>query len=428
MSKKEPRILFISSANPLVGPARLALDYTQAMRENGLEVDLLTLNPVESHPEFLFVNDTITNRLKKKFVKLKNKLLKIYAKDGYCFFYRKETSPPVDAEAVLKQITKQYDIVFILFWQEMLSFKTIEKIFDKLKCQIHFRCVDYSPMSGGCHFTCNCERYKVGCGKCPAYNSDNENDFTHWNVKYRQRVYDKVNPVVYGNTYMHRYFNESYLLKTVRKEKSLPLIDETIYYPHDKNKLRLKYQIPSEVKFIIFFGCQSLTDVRKGMNLLLESLNLFFEKVGENSENILLLIAGRNYNLISEQIKFKSIDLGFLPYDILPEIYSLADVYLSPSIHDAGPSMVNQSISCGTPVVAFEMGTALDVIKNQGTGYCAKLGDVKDFAEGIYHIYKLNDEERNDMMHKCVDFANQHTTKKAFVQHLLSVYNRLKDL
>lgn len=424
MIKKKPKILFISSANPLIGPARLALDYTKAMKEYGLEVDLLTLNPVESHPDILYVQDSINSIIKRKYVGLKDRILKRYPREGYYFFYRKENFPPVASSAVLKKITKQYDIVYILFWQGMLSFETVEKIYDKLHCQIHFRCVDYSPMSGGCHFTCNCERYKIGCGKCPAFNSNDENDFTRWNVKYRQRVYDKVNPIVYGNTYMQQFYNESFLLKSVRKVKCLPLIDETIYYPHDKIKLRTKYNIPSEVNFIIFFGCQSLDDPRKGMNLLLKSLRLFYEKVKENSKEILLLIAGRNYNLISDKLNFKSVNLGFLPYDTLPEMYSLADVYLSPSIHDAGPSMVNQSISCGTPVVSFEMGTALDVIKGQGTGYCAKLGDAEDFANGIYQIFKEDKLKSQEIKNNCLEFANKHTSKAAFVQQMLNVYSK----
>jgi len=279
-------------------------------------------------------------------------------------------------------------------------------------------------MSGGCHFTCSCNRYKIGCGKCPAFNSNDEKDFTHWNVKYRQGIYDKVKPIVYGNTYMHKFYNESLLLKSVRKEICLPLIDETIYHPHDKIKLRTKYNIPSEVNFIIFFGCQSLDDPRKGMNVLLKSLNLFYEKVKERSKEILLLIAGRNYELISDKLNFKSVNLGFLPYETLPEIYSLADVYLSPSIHDAGPSMVNQSISCGTPVVAFEMGTALDVIKGQDTGYCAKLGDAEDFAKGIYQIYEQDSFKSKKIKNNCIEFANKHTSKAAFIEHILNVYSK----
>ena len=111
MSNIKPRILFISSANPLVGPARLALDYSQAMKDYGLEVDLLTLNPVKSHPEILHVQNTITNIIKRKIVGLKNKILKRYPQEGYCFFYRKENLPPIASSAVLKKITKQYDIV-----------------------------------------------------------------------------------------------------------------------------------------------------------------------------------------------------------------------------------------------------------------------------------------------------------------------------
>ena len=72
-----------------------------------------------------------------------------------------------------------------------------------------------------------------------------------------------------------------------------------------------------------------------------------------------------------------------------------------PSVLDAGPMMINQALSCGLPVVSFEMGVALDVLKNAGTGYCAKLGDYEDFANGIHFIYSLNELEYTSVSFKC---------------------------
>lgn len=73
----------------------------------------------------------------------------------------------------------------------MLSYRTIEEIYDKLHCVFRFNMVDYSPMSGGCHFTGNCEGYQHACGCCPAFESQDPNDFTHQNVMYRERVLKK---------------------------------------------------------------------------------------------------------------------------------------------------------------------------------------------------------------------------------------------
>lgn len=75
---------------------------------------------------------------------------------------------------MINSIRKSYDVVFVVFWQGMLSFQTIEAIYDKFDSQFYFWCVDYSPMSGGCHFIGDCQKYVTGCGACPAIYSKNE--------------------------------------------------------------------------------------------------------------------------------------------------------------------------------------------------------------------------------------------------------------
>ena len=104
----------------------------------------------------------------------------------------------------------------------------------------------------------------------------------------------------------------------------------------------------------------------------------------------------------------------------------MSNVYLSPTVNDAGPSMVNQSLSCGTPVVAFEMGTALDVVKNHGTGYCAELRNVEDFANGIEHIFRMERKDYIEMRDKCRELALSLTSEKAFVEKFINTYKKYK--
>jgi glycosyltransferase involved in cell wall biosynthesis len=56
---------------------------------------------------------------------------------------------------------------------------------------------------------------------------------------------------------------------------------------------------------------------------------------------------------------------------------------------------------CGTPVVAFEMGVALDLVITGYTGYRAKLGDVNDLANGIQNIINLNSDQYNTIAQNC---------------------------
>ena len=76
----------------------------------------------------------------------------------------------------------------------------------------------------------------------------------------------------------------------------------------------------------------------------------------------------------------------------------------------------------GTPVVAFEMGVALDIVKTGETGYLAQWNDAADMAKGINNILDLNKEDYNIMAVKCRRLALQtYSThcQKEFIETLL---------
>jgi len=67
--------------------------------------------------------------------------------------------------------------------------------------------------------------------------------------------------------------------------------------------------------------------------------------------------------------------------------------------------MINEAIMCGTPVVAFDMGVAPDLVHTGRTGYKAKLKDSKDLARGIAEILHLNKEEYSEMSNNCSELG-----------------------
>ena len=404
MSKENPKILVLSSVDPHRGPAVVAEDQYKRLKKAGYDVDFMTLYAVEDHPEYIYVYKNIKIRL----ISLTYYLYKLgfnrYTKGcNGNFFYRKETNVQISTRDIVNAIKKKYDVVMVFFWQEMLTFKSIEAIYDKLRCLFIFQCVDYSPMAGGCHFTGDCKNFETGCGNCPGIGSNKLNDFTRFNVKYRKRVYEKVKPVVCGNGYMQTFYDRSYLLKDYdRKVRTYFTLDLNHFYEQDRNEARKLFGIPITGKFIILFGAQSLCSERKGVSYLLNALKILYDKLNEEDRNrILLVLAGRSIDEIKDKLCFDYKHLGFVKADLLPMMYSAVDVFLSPSVNDAGPSMVNQSLACGTPVVSFEMGTAIDYVKDRNTGYCAKLRDSEDFANGIEKIFRMPETDYQIMRNEC---------------------------
>lgn len=435
-NKKLPTILILTSVDPRNGPGVVAETVYQAFLHQGFDVDFMCPNSMDEHPEYLHIFNK--NKFSLLFhpialmTKVYKRILKqigVRQQSGYYFFYKKETNPPVRVKDVVNRIHKFYDVVFVVFWCDMFSFQTIEAIYDKIRCQFYFLCVDYSVMSGGCHFVGDCQKYMTGCGACPAIYSMKEKDFTRFNVEYRKRVYEKVKPIVMGNTYMMGFYDRSYLLKDYdRKMRCFPLVDNDMYSPRGKMFVRQKYKIPGHKKFLMFFGAQNLNTERKGIRYLLEALSILYGKLNsEERNNILLILAGYNIDPIKEKLYFDYNYLGYVNSSDLPDVYSMSDVFLSPSVNDAGPTMVNQAMACGTPVVAFDMGTAIDVIKGHNTGYCAELRNAEDFAYGIEKIFKLSPKEYQTMCDDCRQLSLRLTSEKSFCDNFLNHYYSIKN-
>lgn len=435
MQESRPRILIISSADPTIGPGVLASDYYKAYKSQGYEVDLLTLYRCEQYPEFLYVFEKrpqkryIDKLIQNPFETIKNSIryrlgLPVYPLGSYLIYYKEEENAPIPVEYVLNAISKKYDFVHVLFWQRMLSFATIRALYRKLKCKFFFNCMDYSPMAGGCHFVGDCERYKYGCGCCPAVGSLNPYDFTWHNVNYRKQVYAEVDPVVSGNSYMFNFYDQSVLLKGRKRIKSFPIIDLSVFKPLPKEYIRTKLGITPNKKYILLFGCQGIDDERKGVKYLIEGVRKFADRLSDAERDQLLVMAiGKSFSTIKSQFGLiDTLDLGYVSISELPSLYSVADVFLCSSVNDAGPMMVYQSLCCGTPVVGFEMGSCLEAVKDKGTGYCAKLKDTDDYADGIEYLFRLTPHEKNKMSATCVELSRNTNSYEAAVKRVLSAY------
>jgi glycosyltransferase involved in cell wall biosynthesis len=177
-------------------------------------------------------------------------------------------------------------------------------------------------------------------------------------------------------------------------------IDPDTFSPRPIVEAKQKWGI-SPNKKVIFCGGTSINNKRKGMAYLIESLKLLAQDSSFDSNNILLMVAG-NSDTLFQSLPYEVKHVGFLANnEQLASAYQASDVFVCPSIEDAGPMMINQSIMCGTPVVAFEMGVAFDLVITEQTGYRAKLRDRNDFAKGIKSILSADDVSAIKMKENC---------------------------
>lgn len=432
MQISNPKILILSSLPISSGPGKLADDLCMALRMQSIDVDILLQYKDEKHPDYLYIYES--NKKRSVFSKI---IQNLFIKTGCAlkgvgsnFFYHTEYLPTIPTRDVLQAINKNYDMVVVLFWQWAFSFKTMKAIYDKLNCLMFFSCVDYSTLSGGCHFTGDCEKYKTGCGNCPAYKY-HLFDFTSSNIRYREKFRDSVKPIISCNMYMYdNFYSKSYLWHDYDRTciTKAPIIDTDAFKPLDISSCRLKLGLPDSIKFFIMIGCQSLTDPRKGISYLIEALNIFYKRLTDSEQSEIGLIAiGNDFEKIRKYIPFKSFNFGFCSMTELPTLYNAASCFACSSVNDAGPMMVNQALCCGTPVVGFDMGAIKSVVKNQGTGYCATLKDSRDLANGLDFLYRMKEEDRDAMRCHCADFASSLSSLDAKAISVLDIYKKYKE-
>ena len=90
----------------------------------------------------------------------------------------------------------------------------------------------------------------------------------------------------------------------------------------------------------------------------------------------------------------KVTNLGMLHNSNLLSAYRAARVMVVPSLSENLSNVIMESLSCATPVVAFNIGGNADMIDHLQNGYLAKERDAIDLAKGI-HFCLTNNADNN---------------------------------
>jgi glycosyltransferase involved in cell wall biosynthesis len=113
--------------------------------------------------------------------------------------------------------------------------------------------------------------------------------------------------------------------------------------------------------------------------------------------------------------------LGFVPDEDLPALYSLADVFVFPSLYEGFGLPPLEAMACGTPVVASRSSSLPEVIGD--AGLMVSPDDPTVLAGTIRKV--LNDQDlRQDLIERGVSQAQKFTWRRTG-RRLLALYRSL---
>jgi glycosyltransferase involved in cell wall biosynthesis len=420
-------ILLLSGSNPYNDAGIWAYDIYNSLSQHGHSVLLLTRN---YDKRFELGIESIYGKWRSLFYNGGFKILYRLRKEktiaDYCMHSLYVKKNYIPSRKILMHLRFKVDVIIYLFPHRFLTAKNLFELNKATQAPIFIFTVDMAQFTGGCHYANNCEGYKHSCGKCPGLYSNKGKDLTYKNMVYKKNYINKTNIYTLANTWTSNLLKQSTLYSDKMNYNINVVVNENVYKPGNKKDSKNYFSIPAG-KSIIFFGATSVQEKRKGFSYLVDALGLLYEELSnEEREVIRIAIAGDLKSEIGQLFPFEVYLLGHLPHDQLSRAFQMSDVFVSPSIQDAGPMMIIQSMMCGTPVVAFEMGSALDFIIDGKTGYKVPLYDTIMLKNSIYSVLKKSKEDRKTISEQCRKIALSKSSYNIFERDFMSIYKLMK--
>ncbi len=241
---------------------------------------------------------------------------------------------------------------------------------------------DQWAMTGGCHYTAGCRQFTDACKVCPQLTEDPAG-LIETTFQEKLEAYADLITVVTPSKWMGGEARASRLFRNSRIEVIPYSLDLQAFAPRGKKEIRQTMGIPDDA-FVFLFACSAAVESRKGGAFLKEIMLALSRKPEIQSMReagkIWLLCFGWDTTVISTG-HFSEKHLGFLPNDqALCEAYNAADILLHLSTEDNLPNTVLESMACGTPVLAADIGGARDLLGENQSGWLLDYGNADAFS------------------------------------------------
>lgn len=251
-----------------------------------------------------------------------------------------------------------------------------------------------------------CDRWKTGCYKCPQkkeYPKSGVFDNSRRNYEQKKKLFTSVKDmtIVTPSVWLAELVKQSFLGKyQVRVINNG--IDLDIFRSAESN-FKERYKITNKC---VILGVASVWDRRKGLDAFIE-----LSKMLEDSYKVVLVgLSDKQMCKLPENI------LGFTRTESvreLTEIYTMADVFVNPSVEETQGLTTVEALACGTPVIVYNA-TALPESVDSSCGVIVEKGNVNAMKAAVEEIRNGNMFDKSD----CINRAKLYDKQDRFGEYV----------
>ncbi len=317
----------------------------------------------------------------------------------------------------LSRFRSRYDLIHLHDTSKAISPYTIKELARKVP--VVWTLHDCSPFTAGCIYPMDCNNFRTNCHNCGMLDE--------WPLNTRRDRTARIHVLKkawFLGLDVHLIAPSQWIADQVlasgmflRPPVVIPNgVDTDVFSPPAAiSALRKTAGIPDN-RLVVILVAHSLHNRRKGLAYSLQLLESWKDRIH------LVLIGKLDSSLKDVLEKYSYTSTGYLEDQrILANWYSLGDVLVFTSLADNLPNVVLESMSCGTPVIAFSVGGVPEMIDHDVNGWLATPGDFVTLEQGLLKAYEDGDALR-DWAENGREKVKKKFSEELFRQKYLDLY------
>lgn len=197
---------------------------------------------------------------------------------------------------------------------------------------------DYNPLCGIFHYPKDIETNKITFQAI---------DEKYSNIKQKSLSTFKGLTIVTPSVWLEKLSSNSSMLGKFSHQVIPNGIDTGTFKVFPKEIARNVFNLPND-KIILSYISEDIKATRKGFNLLVDAIRYLLP-----NKDIAVCATGRSNNLNIPEVG----NLGYINDEhLMALVYATSDFFILPTMEDNLPNTMLESLSCGTPVISFNIG------------------------------------------------------------------------
>lgn len=197
-------------------------------------------------------------------------------------------------------------------------------------------------------------------------------------------------------------------------------IDVAKFRRSDNLSARNDLGLPHDKKIILFLADGGKSNPFKGWSFVEKVMNHYSSR-----DDILILCVGNHDSVNDDNYDNVKYIQHVDSQEVLAKYYSASDLLLHSSTADNFPLVILEAMSCGLPIVAFEVGGVPEVVIHKMNGYIAEYKNSDDLIRGVEFIFDLDGQDREQMSASSIKKIETDFNLDGMVRKYFDLYSEL---